>query len=226
MIHRELPTAIVLGALYLGLFIFAEVCSRLAKPAFEWPRKIVHIGGGLLSLSLPHFIHSIWTPLVLAALFSGICFIGQQTAFLRCLRVRKFSLGSELYPWAIFLVFVIARDQMWIYSSSILTLALADAGAALVGTTYGKHRYRIVGEDRTLEGSCVFMALAFLSVFVSMEHLGGFDGTSSAQTALAAALLTTSVEAVSPRGSDNLTIPLSLCLILPKLASFFSSPTF
>jgi phytol kinase len=95
---------------------------------------------------------------------------------------------------------------------------LSDTLAALVGGAYGKWCYAVGGSRRTAEGSAVFFLTTILCVAVPLLLLTSLDPPAAiliaVQTALAAALL----EAVSPRGSDNVIVPLATYCLLVTLA--------
>lgn len=210
-----------MGALYLLVFALAEAWARSGRPPREWPRKAVHIGCGLLSLMLPRFVSSPWVVAGMAAAFAGFCLVGGRRGYLRCIGSDRPSVGGELYPIAIFLVFVMAGGRTWLYVASIVTMALADAGATLIGMPYGNNRYKVADESRSLEGSAVFLALAFICMFLPMWRLGGFGAARSTLAAGLGAVLATAIESVSLRGFDNLLVPVGVCAALPWLTSLW-----
>jgi phytol kinase len=91
------------------------------------------------------------------------------------------------------------------FLGSILILAFADPCAALVGTRYGKREYTIFGERRTYEGSfaCFLVCVLLLAALGISWHLTLLGG-----------LVLALVEALSPRGADNLTLPLVAGILL------------
>jgi phytol kinase len=96
---------------------------------------------------------------------------------------------------------------------------LADSSAALVGTTWGRRFYFIKHERRSVEGSLVFLAVAFLSISGPLLLLSDLDRSTVVLLALQLALLVTCVEAVSTRGIDNLLVPLATFILLLRLAA-------
>lgn len=91
------------------------------------------------------------------------------------------------------------------FLGSILVLAFADPLAALVGTRYGKHEYSVFGERRTFEGSLVCFIVAALII--------GVAGLSWPMALLGGAILALA-EALAPRGSDNLFLPVLAGMLL------------
>jgi len=209
---------IILGA-FTTLLVIAEVWARLgAKP--EWTRKLVHLGGGLIGLALPWLIESPWVVLALTASLSALFIIGERLDFLKSLhKVERKTRGSEYYPLAIWLVFVLVADRKWLYLSAVLTLAVADAFAALIGSRYGKHRYEVEDEFKSVEGSLVFFVIAFLAASLPMLLMTTLPRATCVLSALLVAMLVTIFEAISLRGTDNLFVPIAVVFVLQKITT-------
>src|SRR5687768_6084099 len=120
----DLHGAVLIAGEFAVILVAAEVWSRLGgKP--EHTRKLVHLGGGMIGLALPWLIESPLVFLVLTASLSALFLAGEKTKLLRSIhRVERRSRGSEYYPLAIWLVFVIAADRPWLYVSAVLVLAV------------------------------------------------------------------------------------------------------
>lgn len=85
------------------------------------------------------------------------------------------------------------------FRAGILILAFADPLAALIGRQFGTHPYRVFGERRTYEGSlaCTLACACILLAHQVTLPLAGMGG-----------LVLALVEAFTPRGSDNLFLPI------------------
>ena len=105
--------------------------------------------------------------------------------------------------------------------ASLMPMTWGDALAAVVGRRIGRRHYTVAGSTRSLEGSVVMFLASWVATLVPLMllamgpvNLGVAMGT-AAVTALGATL----VEAISPWGIDNLTVPavsaLILVLVLP-----------
>lgn len=121
------------------------------------------------------------------------------------------------YSWFVSIVGLVVLDQcfrdMTITRTSALVLGLADGVAEPVGVRWGRHRYRVPSLTgsrpvfRSWEGSAAVF-LATVLVLVTAR-----DAAPAAVVLLTAAVVTV-VEAVSPHGLDNLTISLSVGVVL------------
>lgn len=206
------------SAVFLCLIAAAEAWSRLGHAKPEWTRKLVHLGGGLVCLSFPWLFRSPWLVLGMALALSSLFAAGARTGWLRSLHgVARKTRGSEYYPMSIFLIFLIADGRAWLFVSSVLVLAVGDAFAALIGSRYGRLRYEVESEYKSVEGSLVFLAIAFAAMCVPMIVAADIPPATAVLSALLVAFLVTGFEAISLKGTDNLFVPLGVCVILSRI---------
>jgi phytol kinase len=217
---NDLFGAAVLGGSFLFLLLVAEFWRRLGRPKPEWTRKLVHMAGGVVSLFFPFLIESPWVVLVLALALSGIFTLAARSGLLRSLHgIERSSRGAEYYPLAIWVVFLLTQGRPWLYVSAVLVLAVGDAFAALVGSRYGVVRYEVEDEYKSLEGSLVFLVIAFLAIHLPMLLLTDLPRETCVLAALLVAVLVTGFEAISLQGADNLFVPLGVVIILGKITT-------
>ncbi|MFB6350995.1 MAG: hypothetical protein ABEN55_01260 [Bradymonadaceae bacterium] len=204
----DLVGGAILVAVFVVLIGAGEAWARLGEPAPEATRKLVHVGSGF---------ESPWVVLAMAGSMSTFFGLASRSGFLASVHgVDRESRGSEYYPLAIFLVFLLTGDQLWIYVSSVLILALADASAALVGARWGRLRYTIQSDQKSVEGSLAFFAIAFAAIAGPAWLATSFSAPKIALSAGIGALLLTGFEAISLNGADNLFVPFAACVILQK----------
>jgi phytol kinase len=219
-VTADLRGAAIITAFFLVLLVAAELWSRHGHPKPEWTRKLVHLGGGMIGLLLPWLIESPLVVFILTASLSTLFVLGERWKFLESLHgVERKSRGSEYYPLAIWLVFVLAADRRWLYLSAVLVLAVADASAALIGSRYGKHRYEVEDEFKSVEGSLVFFVVAFLATSLPMLLMTSLPRAVCLLSALLVAMLVTIFEAISLRGTDNLFVPVAVVFVLQKITT-------
>jgi phytol kinase len=146
--------------------------------------------------------------------------LGSRLGFLQSLHgVQRKSRGAEYYPLAVFLTFVLTQGRPWLYLPAVLVLAVADAFAALIGSRYGVMRYEVEDEHKSLEGSLVFLVLAFLAIHLPILLLTDLPRPVCVLAAVLVAALVTGFEAISLQGADNLFIPLAVVVILGKITT-------
>ncbi len=213
---------LTLGAV-LGWMCLLAGYQRRRRPHPEWMRKGMHLGGGLIALAMPWLFDERWPVMVLGVLAAG------GLGLVRAVRVLREGLGSvtgsvarktwgEIYfPLGAAATYGLSGGDPLVYSTAILILTLADAGAGLVGTFYGTRRYRVFQGEKSVEGSLTFFLLALPSVGLPLWLAGPTGGTPVLAVALSVALLATLLDAAAWWGLDNLLIPVCSCLLLQRL---------
>ena len=216
----DLRGAAILSSVFLALLVIAELWKRLGNPKPEWTRKLVHTGGGIACLFFPFLVTSPWTVLAMALPLSILFVLGGKLGFLQSLHgIQRKSRGAEYYPLAVFLTFLLTQGRPWLYLPAVLVLAVADAFAALIGSRYGVVRYEVEDEHKSLEGSLVFLVLAFLAIHLPILLLTDLPRPVCVLAAVLVAALVTGFEAISLRGADNLFVPLAVVVILGKITT-------
>ncbi len=209
----DIISAIVVGALYLVLFAAAEIWRRTGSPDVEHTRKLVHFGAGVIALAFPYLFRSHWTILLLAGIFALILIWTRRTGVLRSVQgVERSTIGEIIYPAAVYLTFLLSSIHGGIefYVAPLLTLAISDALAGIIGKRIASPLYHFGGEAKSLAGSLAF----FLpTAVITGLALNGFSAASWANPQIIPPLTVaaglTMIEALSPRGLDNITIPVA-----------------
>ena len=142
---------------------------------------------------------------------------------------NRHSYGTVYYPLSFLILVLLCWETVpQFISISILVLGLSDAAAAIVGENLrAPHVYYLTSDKKSLEGSAAMFATTFLVVAVLLDTSIGLNGSLEftcipnlsrpilvGAIAFGVALFATSWEAISSKGLDNLTIPLSTAFVL------------
>ena len=211
--------AAMLGGL-MGVVGVGELIRRL----FGWPaevtRKFVHISVGMLVFFAPQLFVRALMPLLLAVLFILIDAVAIRLGLLVGMHgTSRFSYGTVFYPFA-FLVLIVVFWYHYppLLSLAMLSLAFGDAFAAIVGESISApHLYRLSVDKKSLEGSAAMFVVTFAALGGGIWYfdLHLLHGISFALLAAAtAAFIATAWEALSSKGLDNFTVPMSTALVL------------
>jgi dolichol kinase len=216
---------IVLSFIYLVgitiLLVFNELNYRRLRAKGEITRKFAHFATTVATIPFPYIFSTHWYVLILAIIFAAILFITQYKGQLKSIHdVQRKSIGSYLLPLSIYITFLIScllKDK-FIYILPMLILAICDPMAAILGINITNYngRIKLVGHkfEKTWLGSGAFLVTSFvISIIALYFHRGVFD-LKTFWLASAVAVTSTLGELFSWHGSDNLTIPLSVVLIL------------
>ncbi len=216
---------IVLSFIYLIgialLLAFNELNYRRLKIKGEITRKFAHFSATLATVPFPYIFPSHWYVLVLAFLFFVALMITQHGTQLKSIHgIKRKSMGSYLLPLSIYVTFLIASmlENKFFYILPMLILAVCDPMAAILGINIKKYNGRIkIGTrkiDKTWLGTAAFFSTSFIITLIALYFQREVFDFKTFWLGLLVAIASTLGELMSWRGSDNLSIPLSVVLVL------------
>jgi phytol kinase len=216
-IAQDIVGISIISVWIVSLFVISEYLKRVRKLESETTRKFVHFGAGPIILSFPWIVSSSYTVGLLCMAFFLILVVGKKTGLLSGVHsVERETSGAFIYPVAVWICFTISDADPLLFCLPIAILAVADAGAALIGKKHGQHKYEVYDGMRSLEGSLTFFVLSFsLSIlFFTIAQEPGWP--EMLLIALLLALMTTALEGISILGLDNILIPYGGFLLLER----------
>lgn len=213
----------VIGFLISILYVFgvigaAELLRRRFGYGSGFTRKVIHIGVGMMSWSLPFLFSSPWPFVVAALFFAALNFLDWRYGFFTAMAsTDRSNLGTVYFPLAAAAVSVIFWDEPPLMVAALMPLTWGDGIAPVIGRAFGRHSYTILGHRRTLQGSAGFFFAGLLFTWLALWVMPGPPHIAIWPALAVAAVImggTTVVEAVSIWGLDNLTITAMAILIL------------
>lgn len=212
---------IIVSVIFIGMIIVsAKVFEKAGKEA---SRKYIHI---MLSnwwiIAMIFFDNMIWAAFV-PALFVVINYVSYKKGIIKVMEredndENKESLGTVYYALSLFILALITfgpLDNPAIGLCGIFVMGYGDGLAAVIGQAIKSKEFIIKGNKKSLAGSAAMF-------IVTIIIIGSFLTYSNAdyvaiKTILVAALMTI-IEAVSIKGTDNLTVPLITSLLVLLVA--------
>lgn len=180
-------------------------------------RKFLHAMIGNLPFVIPFFTSTIF-PVIIAAPFIIITYLASPYSPLKSARRMRglvdltekgHSLGLVFYAISYTLLALLFASKPIVIAAGILPMAYGDSVASIVGTKHGRIKYRLLA-NKSLEGSIAMFVVSFSSFAISVlffSTLYSFSVFEKILSALPTAIVATVVEAVSPMGFDNLSVP-------------------
>ncbi len=221
MLAQQTTYAIILTSSYLSLLGVSEFLYYQWKWKAEYTRKFVHIISGLISLSLPFLFADHWFILAIALFLIALLLFAKKAELLKSIyQIERNSLGDLLYPVSFYICFLVADNlnNNLYFVLPLLVLILSDSLAALVGKTWKWLPYTIGKCKKTVGGFITFLATALIF------SIGCFILFEPSKTLLLLLIHSSLIvlggsiiEAISPMGFDNLTIPVFILLLLQIL---------
>jgi len=123
--------------------------------------------------------------------------------------------GLVLYAVSYTILALVFSPQPYILAAGIIPLAYGDAAASLVGQKFGRHTYSIFGK-KSIEGSIAMFIVCFVGLSVSFLFFSYFytlPAVPFVLSALVVAGLATALEAITPKGLDNIVVPLCSAVV-------------
>ena len=205
---------IFISIAYIFLIIF--ISSLLSKKHSELSRKVVHIGVCNWWIIVILFFNNMLLTCIVPALFCIINFISYKKDIFKSMeRDDKKSLGTVYY--AISCLALTLLSFLWfknrLYAGiGLFAMGYGDGLAALAGTNFKSKKFVIFGNEKTIVGSITMFVASFIAISILALCFNQF----SILGVLIISSIATVIEAFSPFGLDNITVP-----ILTSILAYF-----
>jgi phytol kinase len=197
------------------VLLLGEAIYRLLKRGPSWSRSFAHLVAGLITLPFAWLFTSHWWVLALCLQSCLVLLLTQSLKWLPSHhRIAGKSAGSYLFFVSVYLCFIAfsysGRKELFVVPMLVLTFS--DVAAAQLGRSFGKRTIQkknsVNGTGKTIVGSTAFFITALLILFFSYYYYMAWSLAGSISVTVLIALISTTVEAYSPHGTDNFFIPL------------------
>lgn len=219
--NANLKYYLIYALAYGIILLLGEGIYRLLKGGPAWSRSFAHLSAGLITLPFPWLFTSHWWVLILSLQSCLVLWITSRMKILPSHhRIAGKSKGSYLFFVSVYLCFMasLLSGRKELFVVPLLVLTFSDVAAALVGRSIGKRS--IPGRKswnvsaKTLAGSTAFFLTALPVLFLSFFYYLQWNLAASIGMTLLIALLSTTMEAYSPHGTDNFSVPLTILIIM------------
>jgi phytol kinase len=218
-------TALVLSYVYVfGVIALGEVLRRAGRRPPEFTRKFIHIGVGMWVLGTVFLFETWYYALIPPATFVLVNAFSYWRGSIKAMEIEeKGNLGTIYFPIAFAAVIYYFWPQPVLMVAALMPMTWGDAMAAIFGERYGHHRFTIGKHTRSLEGSVAMLFWSWIPTSLALFVVPYLLGRPTVNWLLAlvqgatVALVCALVEALSPWGIDNLTVPAAATLILHLL---------
>lgn len=218
--------------------VIADVARRKLNVGSEFTRRIVHLFAGGAIWTVPYYTHS-WVATFVALLFTVFLFFAGTDRFSKFFSAMARPEDTENnsvrgpFWYAVSITVLTAiftfggfETIYFIPAAAIHMMMWGDGASAPVGMRFGKnHTVEILGSKRSLQGTLALFIFAFLGALVAFWFFGILNYQTLAPggvilwyemlvMALAGSITATLVELVSPKGTDNITLPYAACTVM------------
>ena len=207
---------IIVSTLFIGLVIVAA--KIFEKAGKEASRKFIHIMLSNWWIIAMVFFDNVFFACLMPAIFIIINYASYKMNIIKVMErdegeENKESLGTVYYAISLFVMALITFGPLknpLIGLCGIAVMGYGDGLAAVIGKSIKSPKYEIRGNTKTLAGS----AAMFIVTLIIMAGFLTYNMSAYViiKSILVAALMTI-IEAVSIKGTDNITVPLLTSLI-------------
>lgn len=215
---------LVLSYVYaFGLLFAVEGIGRRLGWRQTVTRKVIHIGAGLWVWGIlglfDHWIYGI----IPFATFIILNYVFYRRQSFSAMDTSESTPGTVYFALSITVLFALlwrtggAPDRAPIAAAAVMAMTLGDAAASLIGEQWGKHTYTVFRHTRSWEGTAAMACISLVSSGAVLLWLPGsalsphsveWAPMGAIAIAVIGAAIATLAEAVSPAGTDNLSVPL------------------
>lgn len=201
----------------LAMILISDRLGELLGISRKSSRNFLHAMIGNLPLVVPFFEWSI-APVIVAAPFILVTLIASPHSPSPALRDRLkglsnlteegHSLGLILYAISYTLLAVLFPAEPHIVAAGVLPMAYGDSAAAIAGRRYGR---RELVNGKTLEGTLAMFSASLVALTLSLAYFSAlytFTLVKMLSPTLATAAVVAIAEVLSPKGLDNVAVPL------------------
>ena len=209
-------TALLISFAYVFTAIaIAEALRKWRNYPLDFTRKFIHIAVGMWSYGTVLLFQSRTFAIIPPAAFIAINALSYWRGTFKAMEMEeKENMGTVYFPISFAVLLWLLWDHPDLLVASLMPMTWGDAMAAIIGRPFGRRIYSVLGSTRSLEGSAAMLVFAWVATFVALLLLAPIPLGTAAVAALVTAIGATIAEAVSPWGTDNLTVPAVSALIL------------
>lgn len=203
---------------YVLIFLIIGISTILQKKNIvgdEGARKFIHIGVSnwwILAMFFFKGDDAVWYAMIAPFTFIILNYLSYRLNLLKAMeRGGKGNLGTVYFPISLLILVALTfgvLDNPFIGAVGILVMGYGDGLAAVIGKKFGKKKLAF---DKSLEGSLTMFIASFIVVFAVAMFTQSV--LISLLLAMGVAAFATLIELVTPKGLDNLSVPLGSSLI-------------
>lgn len=196
---HDILLGIISSFIFLSILLLLEKIGISHHYPKELSRKCSHVLGGLFALLMSYLL-SASVFIFFTLLFFFIMYISFHKNFFTTIhQVDRKTYGELFFPLGIMSAYILSRGNDSYYLAAILILTFSDTSAGVVGSI-------LKSKTKTMLGSTVFFIISLLILLLLFPN--------HFFLVLFLTFGITFIERISLFGTDNLSIPIGILLLL------------
>jgi len=207
---------LIMSFLFIFLLIGAStVLSKKGLLSNEGSRKFIHIGvSNWWIIAMYYFDSRLWASIV-PITFIVLNYISYKFNLVKAMERDggKKDLGTVYFPISLLVLVLISfsnYSEPYVGALGILVMGYGDGFAAILGKKFGKRKFLIFGNEKSIAGSVSMFVFSFIASFIVLYF---YSPENLLLKSMVIASFSTVVEGISPAGLDNLTVPILASLL-------------
>lgn len=210
---------IIVSYLYIGIVIISA--KIFEKKGIEFSRKFVHIMLGNWWFIAMYFFTNVWFAIFVPITFVIINYVSYKKNLIKVIeRDKQDGIGTVYYAVALLILTIVSFG---IYKEPLLGLipnlimAYGDGLAAVFGKLIKSKKYNISEAKKSYAGSFTMLIVTTLliGIYLLLKHNEVFWQTGHwPLITVMMAYCITAIEAISSKGIDNISVPISALIML------------
>jgi uncharacterized protein (TIGR00297 family) len=217
---NETTNFIIMLASLTTLVVVADLAKKFLKLGSKTTRMFVHASVAVVIFFLPLLFQNKFYPALLGSIFIAVNFAAARLGMFKGMNADKKNLGTVFYPISFLILVLLLWDKYpFIISTAMLVMGLADPAAAVIGSSLkNTNTVSAFGGRKTFEGAAAMLIVASIAVVIGFLFFDKLSSTINFTVLLnisvAVGIMVAAIELISPKATDNLTVPLCSALLL------------
>ncbi len=208
-----------IGILVSYIFIFLMIIGGklFEKIGKEASRKFIHIMLGNWWLIAMYFFNNVWFAAFVPLTFVIINYISYKKDIIKVMEReedKKDGLGTVYYACSLLILVIITfgvLNKPILGLVPILVMAFGDGLAAIFGKLIKSKKYKVYDTEKSIAGSLTMFIVSFIIISIYLVYI---NSPFWYLKGIIISLIITVLEAISIKGTDNITVPIATLIML------------
>lgn len=208
-----------IGILVSYIFIFLMIIGGklFEKVGKEASRKFIHIMLGNWWLIAMYFFNNVWFAAFVPLTFVIINYISYKKDIIKVMEReenKKDGLGTVYYACSLLILVIITfgvLNKPILGLVPIFVMAFGDGLAAIFGKLIKSKKYKVYDTEKSIAGSLTMFIVLFIIISIYLIYI---NNPFWYLKAIIISLIITVLEAISIKGTDNITVPIATLIML------------
>ena len=208
-----------IGILVSYIFIFLMIIGGklFEKIGKEASRKFIHIMLGNWWLIAMYFFNNVWFAAFVPLTFVIINYISYKKDIIKVMEReedKKDGLGTVYYACSLLILVIITfgvLNKPILGLVPIFVMAFGDGLAAIFGKLIKSKKYKVYDTEKSIAGSLTMFIVSFIIISIYLVYI---NNPFWYLKGIIISLIITVLEAISIKGTDNITVPIATLIML------------